>query len=99
MWFCSVIVKCHAQRPQRFLGAEVSSARHHVVVVQMAEEGRPVAVEHPVHLHFVGCPATGCPGLKLGSGSFIVGELRLARELLSIARWPIATLDDSSNGR
>ena len=86
-------VEDHRQRPQTLLRAVVGAAGPQVVVEEVAEERRPVVVEHPVDRHLVGVPAARGERLELGAGRLVVCQLRFARELLGAGRRPVAAVD------
>src|SRR5260221_2972217 len=92
-----VIVENHAERPQRFLCAEISTARLHIVVEEMSKEGWPMVVEHPVHFDLVRGPTVSRPVFELRAHILVMSELRLARKFLRACRRPIAAIDDGAD--
>ena len=86
-------VEHRRQRPQPLLGAVVRAAGPQVVVEDVAEERRPVAVQHPVDGHLVAGPAQRGERLELCAGRLVVRELGLAGELLGAARRAVAAID------
>ena len=90
-------VEDHRQWPQAFLGPEVGAAGPQVIVENVAEERRPMAVQHPVDGHFVAVPTTGGERLELCAGGLVVGQLGLVGEHPGVGGRPVAPVDDAAD--